>query len=517
MDTRTFRRFTAAMLLGLILYLGTSFAQPLVLHIEKAHNGVRGNLIDLSIYKVSGDLQMGGFNLAVTYNDEYLSFVSARMGSGIGPGGSSWEYFSYSYGTIDNCDGYSCSVGKVRLTAIADINNGGIYPSYSVPDGAELAVVTLYVPNNIAVDCQFFPVRFLWTECGDNTIPSATGDTSFISINVFDYLNTDPLTDPNFNITGVDCGFSVRFGGTCPECIPSLSNPLRNIYFWNGGVDVPCDDSGGCMPGDLNHNGIAAEIGDLLLYESYFEYGAIVCGVLPCEDFFCGSDVNGDGIPLTVGDMVYMIRMMMGDLLVTMKRADPVSAASVEFSDGLLASVSSEEIGAMLATFRVRENCQVVPHTDMEVRSHYDAAKGELRVLVWPGTENMNNRIAAGSNRLFSIIGDAELISVEAADYYGRVLEMKTAKSSLPTEFALLQNTPNPFNPTTKIGLNLPTVSDWSLNIYNVAGQLVKSFNGRGIGSVTVDVDASQMASGIYFYKATAGSLSDTKKMVVLK
>jgi hypothetical protein len=45
----------------------------------------------------------------------------------------------------------------------------------------------------------------------------------------------------------------------------------------------------------------------------------------------------------------------------------------------------------------------------------------------------------------------------------------------------------------------------------------VKSFNGRGIGNVTADWDASNVASGIYFYKATAGSFTDTKKMMLLK
>ena len=49
------------------------------------------------------------------------------------------------------------------------------------------------------------------------------------------------------------------------------------------------------------------------------------------------------------------------------------------------------------------------------------------------------------------------------------------------------------------------------------AGQLVKSFNGRGVGNVTVDWNAANVASGIYFYKATAGAFTDTKKMVLMK
>jgi len=82
----------------------------------------------------------------------------------------------------------------------------------------------------------------------------------------------------------------------------------------------------------------------------------------------------------------------------------------------------------------------------------------------------------------------------------------------------LNQNYPNPFNPTTTIELALPAASDWTLTIYNVSGQVVADYNGHNeAGIVTVNWDASNLASGLYFYKATAGSFSATKKMVLLK
>jgi hypothetical protein len=118
---------------------------------------------------------------------------------------------------------------------------------------------------------------------------------------------------------------------------------------------------------------------------------------------------------------------------------------------------------------------------------------------------------------LFIVNGNVQLKTAEAADYNGNLMELRVSKSAMPTSFALSQNVPNPFNPTTKIGLALPTQSDWTLGIYNVTGQLVKSFSGNNVGNVTVEWDASQVPSGVYFYKVNAGSFTDTKKMVLLK
>jgi hypothetical protein len=64
---------------------------------------------------------------------------------------------------------------------------------------------------------------------------------------------------------------------------------------------------------------------------------------------------------------------------------------------------------------------------------------GELKVLVYSGMSNMSNRIASGSNELFTVSGDVELKSVEVADFGGNMLNTRINKVSLPTSFALSQ------------------------------------------------------------------------------
>jgi len=90
---------------------------------------------------------------------------------------------------------------------------------------------------------------------------------------------------------------------------------------------------------------------------------------------------------------------------------------------------------------------------------------------------------------------------------------------TVPTEFMLEQNFPNPFNPTTTIQFNIPKQSLVSLKVYDVIGREV-SVLAEGVhstGVYSVQFDASSLSSGVYYYKLTAGSFSSIKKMLILK
>jgi hypothetical protein len=81
-----------------------------------------------------------------------------------------------------------------------------------------------------------------------------------------------------------------------------------------------------------------------------------------------------------------------------------------------------------------------------------------------------------------------------------------------------LQNYPNPFNPTTTISFSVPKPCDYTLTIYNMLGQEVAAYSGAAEpGEVRIEWDGTKVASGVYFYKLTAGTYSDTKKMMLLK
>jgi hypothetical protein len=83
----------------------------------------------------------------------------------------------------------------------------------------------------------------------------------------------------------------------------------------------------------------------------------------------------------------------------------------------------------------------------------------------------------------------------------------------------LSQNYPNPFNPNTIINYNLPQASNVKLIVFNTIGQTVKVLeNGfMGAGNYSVSFNASELPSGLYFYKIEAGQFSQTKKMMLMK
>jgi hypothetical protein len=88
-----------------------------------------------------------------------------------------------------------------------------------------------------------------------------------------------------------------------------------------------------------------------------------------------------------------------------------------------------------------------------------------------------------------------------------------------PNGYVLGQNYPNPFNPSTTIQFTLPAQTSVKLELFNTLGQRVGLLldEVRGAGHYSERVDASQLASGVYFYKFQAGSFVGTKKMLLLK
>lgn len=97
-------------------------------------------------------------------------------------------------------------------------------------------------------------------------------------------------------------------------------------------------------------------------------------------------------------------------------------------------------------------------------------------------------------------------------------LALSGTGNNLPTDYSLGQNYPNPFNPSATIEFSLPVASQYELRVYNVLGQTVERFNGEAdAGTHQVIFSGDNRASGVYFYKLTAGDFSDTKKMMLLK
>ncbi|MEP7145713.1 MAG: T9SS type A sorting domain-containing protein, partial [bacterium] len=92
-------------------------------------------------------------------------------------------------------------------------------------------------------------------------------------------------------------------------------------------------------------------------------------------------------------------------------------------------------------------------------------------------------------------------------------------ETGVPEKFELLQNYPNPFNPDTKISYNLVTQTNVKITIYDASGKLISTIN-KGIekrGSYSVNFNAADLSSGVYYYKLETDNFIDTKKMLLIK
>ena len=104
-------------------------------------------------------------------------------------------------------------------------------------------------------------------------------------------------------------------------------------------------------------------------------------------------------------------------------------------------------------------------------------------------------------------------------DYTNGVTAVNEAANAVPQAYQLNQNYPNPFNPSTAITFVVPTNGQVSLKVYDMLGREVATLvNGlQDAGVHTAYFNASNLASGVYLYKISAGNFTQVKKMMLLK
>jgi hypothetical protein len=507
---------------------GTIVVKQALLVIDKNHgldtdndgigNGVlQGQPTSLDIY-FDANVDIGGFDLLVHYDPTALTFNGAHPGSAIADCG--WEYFQYRTTPFGNCTA-GCPEGYLRIVAIADQNDGPNHPDCVVTSGtADSVLVTLdfLVTSDYTFHCQFVPVTFYWFDCGDNTMSSTGGDTLFISNSVWSYaggVGTIGTFPDTYNELPQGTAFPSG-GGHIDACETSdKGEPWRVIDFWNGGIDIICTgDIDG--RGDLNLDGLGYTIADAVIFTNYFIFGLNAFANLPGANAtaaaIAASDANNDGLTLTVADLVYLIRVVVGDAVPypdsPIGKLDAVSANLATINGNL--AIPDVEIAAAYVELK-GDVAVTLLASNMAMESNFDGTV--TKVLVFPPFEAGENTLNTFSGEFLNV-GNASIVATEIVTPAGALVEVDV----LPSNFALEQNYPNPFNPSTTIEFALPVASNYTLTIYNVTGQRVAEFAGaQQAGLVKVVWEAGQNASGVYFYKLATDSFTETKKMVLLK
>lgn len=466
-------------------------------------DGLNGMAVTVPIVLEIAQEQMGGFDLIFCYDETGIFLTQVAKG----PALASWEYFTYRLGAFGNCVG-NCPSGIVRLIGITDMNNGQPITDQNAwkPVGT-IANVTFVTTSNRNFIGQCIPIYWCWYQCGDNTISSRTGDSLFMEIN-YDFDSC--LSNPK---------------GT----------PYNGICFENGRICIlePPDDRG-----DLNLNGIANEIGDAVLYTNFFIYGNSVWNPIWKDVQILASDINDDGIVLTIADLVYLIRIITGDeqpfppgghpKLIS---ADPAVVSTQVTGEALTLGWNSDlAIGGAHFIVDLPSDATVGEITllpeagNMTLRAN--RVGNELRLLVFSDTTEI---IPAGSYAILSIAmsrpGEAVLSTHDLATEDGWVMPsiVSSAKAIVPNEFTLVQNYPNPFNAGTVIRFGTESPTDYNIAIYDILGRRVWETSGRAeAGWTEVPWDGrsengNELASGLYLYRVQTAGGTQTRKMTILK
>ena len=116
----------------------------------------------------------------------------------------------------------------------------------------------------------------------------------------------------------------------------------------------------------------------------------------------------------------------------------------------------------------------------------------------------------------WTFLSEAGIMPTEAATF---VAEESAVQAALPDGYALEQNIPNPFNPSTTINYSVPADGQVKLTVYNSVGQEMATLvnDARAAGTYAVSLDAADYSTGIYFYRLEADGQTLMRKMTLLK
>lgn len=147
----------------------------------------------------------------------------------------------------------------------------------------------------------------------------------------------------------------------------------------------------------------------------------------------------------------------------------------------------------------------------------------ELGIVIHPDTTYLATGLTNGTTYYFWVKAVDSYCDPKISEYSAVAtivaIDVKNITSEIPKVFRLNQNYPNPFNPITKIEFDIPKVSYVEIKLYDLTGKEIVNFvNGQyNPGTYLIELNASNLPSGVYFYSMIAGNYKEVRKMIILK
>ncbi|MBL8007511.1 MAG: T9SS type A sorting domain-containing protein [Ignavibacteria bacterium] len=158
--------------------------------------------------------------------------------------------------------------------------------------------------------------------------------------------------------------------------------------------------------------------------------------------------------------------------------------------------------------------------------SGFDIERKAVNATEWTKVGNVagNGTVSEARNYTFSDRASTGRFNyrLKQIDYNGNFEYFNLSSEvevGIPAKFDMSQNYPNPFNPSTKINYDLPKDGQVSITLFDMTGRQVATIvnEAKTAGYYTVQFNASNLSSGMYFYRIAASDFVSTKKMVLIK
>ena len=248
-----------------------------------------------------------------------------------------------------------------------------------------------------------------------------------------------------------------------------------------------------------------------------------------------GDDANGDGVPDNIMALIvgYMQAGHNQAAATLMALDDVAQAAFVGFAmafgvDETTATAAAAAVGAYaVATYTALFTAgdpDALNNTAQATAFYSVGVLASLGITVDDSDHDFNGV----NGRLVFQVGNSCVPDFQARDVYAIFSRIEVSgidtENILPAKFAVHENYPNPFNPTTNISFDLVEHSPTEVTVWNMLGQKVATlYSGElpaGRHTLTFEArseNGNMLPSGVYIYKVAAGNKVDTKKMMLLK
>ena len=247
-------------------------------------------------------------------------------------------------------------------------------------------------------------------------------------------------------------------------------------------------------------------------------------------------DTDGDGVPDTHPFIVYYMQLGLDQVSALVMTADSLAnlgmqGLCVALGQSALAPVLGPVVGDYAGTTLTALLTAGVETADAIAQTGAATGAYSVGVLAGAGVDiNDSDHDFDGTNgRLVFQVGNNciprnQYVAVQSNWVNTGTAGVNSDESLIPKEFALYDNSPNPFNPTTQIAVDLPEAATTEITVWNIMGQRVATLykGDLNAGHHTLNFDGrdsngKQLTSGMYLYRVAAGKYNATKKMTLMK